>query len=73
MVDMSEWLGECERALGEADRCAERLSRAGRADGIATLRARIARLTLLLEKARRERAILELTGEIDPERTNPRT
>lgn len=71
MADMREWLGECERALGEADRCAERLSRAGRADGIGPLRARIARLTLLLEKARRERAIVQLIGETDPERTNP--
>lgn len=72
MVDaVDEWLDQCGRTLAEAELCAERLSRAGRADGVVMLRDQFARLRGLLDKARRERAILQLVDETDPEWTRP--
>jgi hypothetical protein len=63
---VDEWLDQCGRTLAEAEVCAERLSRAGRADGVAMLSERITRLRGLLDKARRERAIFERLDETDP-------
>lgn len=67
---MDQWLIECSRTLAEAERCAERLSRAGRGDDVAALRERITRVRGLLGKARRERTVFGHLDEIDPKRMN---
>ena len=67
---MNQWLFECGRTLADAERCAERLSRAGRGDEVAALRDRIARLRALLDQTRRERMIFRRLDETGPERMN---
>lgn len=69
---VDQWIDECGRTLAEAQRCAERLARAGRGDEAAALGARLARLRTLVERARRERAIEALADKIDPQWMNPR-
>lgn len=70
---MDQWLIECGQTLADADRCAERLSRAGRGDEVAALRGRITRLRELLDQARRERTIFRRLDETDPKRMNSDT
>lgn len=65
---MDQWLTECARTLADAERCAERLSRAGRSDEVGALRERITRLRELLDRARRERTIVRQLDETGPER-----
>lgn len=72
MVDpVDDWLDQCGTTLAEAERCAERLARAGRGDGVALLRDRITRVRGLLDQARRERAIFGLINETDPQWMHP--
>lgn len=67
---VDQWLDQCGRTLGEAQRCAERLSRAGRGAEAVVLGDRIAQLRELLERARRERMTFQSLEELDPEWTS---